>query len=167
MKRIALALILLLPVAFASAGTLCGAQATGKRYLEGDTWTAKTPGQYVDDTGYWQYCPSWVAPDGGDPKTPEPQPPCPGREGAEVWYGADNVSECDSRPKDQTTSLATKLHFALHKDTQMIYDDLGPTRGTQKWQCLAGNWKLLWASCETIKQAPAVLKPPRKLLKLK
>ena len=44
MKRIALAFALLLLAPLASAATLCGAQATGKRYLEGDTWTAKTPG---------------------------------------------------------------------------------------------------------------------------
>lgn len=59
--------------------TMCGAEASGKRYLQGDVWAGKSPGQYVDELGYWQYCPAWVNPDGGDPRTPEPQPACPGR----------------------------------------------------------------------------------------
>jgi len=135
--------------------TMCGAEASGKRYLQGDVWAGKSPGQYVDELGYWQYCPAWVNPDGGDPRTPEPQPACPGRYGTETWYGADGVSECNSGPKGQTDSPYTKLHYTLHNGTQMIYDDEGETRGAQRWVCRAGVWRLMWESCETIKQAPA------------
>lgn len=135
--------------------TMCGAEASGKRYLQGDVWAGKSPGQYVDELGYWQYCPAWVNPDGGDPRTPEPQPACPGRYGTETWYGADGVSECNSGAKNQTDSPYTKLQYTLHNGTQMIYDDEGETRGAQRWVCRAGVWRLMWESCETIKQAPA------------
>ena len=134
--------------------TMCGAEATGKRYLQGDTWGGKSPGQYVDELGYWQYCPAWVNPDGGDPRTPEPQPACPGRYGTETWYSADGASECNSGTRGGSTSMATRLNFTMHGGKQMIYDDEGQTRGAQQWQCRAGVWRLLWESCETIKQAP-------------
>lgn len=135
--------------------TMCGAEASGKRYLQGDVWSGKSPGQYVDELGYWQYCPSWVSPDGGDPKTPEPQPACGGRDGYERWNGADGRSQCDSGPRVGIDSTHIRLGYTIHGGKQMIYDDEGQTRGAQQWQCRAGVWLLLWESCETIKQAPA------------
>jgi len=168
MRRL-LVLILALMCLPTYAYTLCGAPAVGKRYLEGDTWPQSgpargAPGQYVDDDGYWKHCPTWVEPNGGDPKTLEPRPACPGRYGAETWISADGKSECDSRPKDQTDSPNTKLTYGKAGARQYIFDDLGPTRGRQTWQCglrEPGQWALVEQACETIKQAPAPA--PRRL----
>lgn len=162
------ALLFLLMVTSAHAYTMCGAPAVGFRPDKTkwpDSGPARgAPGQFVNDQGFWQYCPSWVKPDGGDPMTPQPQLDCIGREGSETWYSEDGKSECNSQPKDWTDSPYTKIHYGVHGARQVIFDDLGPTRGRQVWQCGLrdpGQWYLVNQNCETIKQptAPA----PRKL----
>lgn len=164
-----LAIIVVMPMiahAQQTLPTMCGAPAFGKQ-PDGTKWPDSgpprgAPGQYVREDGFWSYCPAWVDPVGGDPRTPDPAltAPCQANQySAEIWFGSDG-STCDSTPPGTVLSNSHRRPLTPHGGIVRLWDDYGNEQGMRVYRCVVGTWVVVMDECHYVIKPPAE-KPPK------